>query len=182
LDEIIKRNPDQRLLTFDEAADACVKPGGVLWGFGTGLYMRALDAEQPEITDEEIGLFIDQCPPFRAACYCFVKAWFNFSLSPTHIRSAKAGRNDLMMAAYLPYGDIFLTNDYAQRRDLSDIARVARISCEVTDYQTFSRSFDLEMAQAIGSNCGTPSSGATTETEESTPAPSIPRFRLKADS
>jgi hypothetical protein len=72
-----------------------------------------------------------------------VKAWFSYSLSPTHVSIPKAGRNDLMMAAYLPYGDIFLTNDYAQRLDLADIARVAQIPCDVTPFEQFSNSFNV---------------------------------------
>lgn len=143
LDEIIKRNPHQKLCTFDEAAEACVKPGGVLWGFGIGLYARAFDNERRGITDEQVKPFIEACPPFRAACYSFVKAWFSYSLSPTHVSIPKAGRNDLMMATYLPYGDIFLTNDYAQRLDLADIARVAQIPCDVTAFEQFSNSFNV---------------------------------------
>lgn len=143
LDEIIKRNPHQKLHTFDEATEACVKPGGVLWGFGAGLYAHAFDSERPEITDDQVKLFIEACPPFRAVCYSFVKAWFSYSLSPTHVSIPKAGRNDLMMAAYLPYGDIFLTNDHAQRLDLADIARVAQIPCNVTPFEQFSNSFNV---------------------------------------
>lgn len=147
LDEVIKRTPSQRLRTFNEAADACVKDGGVLWGFGAGLYAHALKINGPELTDEQVRPFIEQSPPFRAACYCLVKAWFNFSLRPTHERIPKAGRNDLMMAVYLPYGDMFLTSDYAQKCDLTDIATVAGIPCEVTAFHDFDRSFDVSSAQ-----------------------------------
>lgn len=143
LDEIIKRNPRQKLHTFDEAAEACARPGGVLWGFGAGLYAHAFDSERPEITDERVKPFIEACPPFRAACYSFVKAWFSYSLSPTHVGIPRAGRNDLMMATYLPYGDIFLTNDYAQRSDLADIGRVAQIPCDVIPFEQFNNSFNV---------------------------------------
>jgi hypothetical protein len=144
LEEIIKRNPNQRLRTFDEAAEACVKPGGVLWGFAVGLYTHAFEmSERPQINDEEIKPFMEACPPFRAACYSFVKAWFNYSLSPTHFNIPKAGRNDLMMATYLPYANIFLTNPYGQRLDLADIARVAQIPCDVTAFEQFSDSFNV---------------------------------------
>jgi hypothetical protein len=93
--------------------------------------------------NEQVKPFIEACPPFRAACYSFVKAWFNYSLSPTHVSIPKAGRNDLMMATYLPCGNISLTNDYAQRLDLADIARVAQIPYDVIAFEQFSNSFNV---------------------------------------
>jgi hypothetical protein len=144
LDEIIRRDPKQGLNSFEEAAQASTKPGGVLWGFGIGLFNKALEGQVvPEMTDEQIQPFIDACPPFRAVCYSFVKAWYNFSLSPAHDTSPKAGRNDLMMSAYLPYCDKFLTADYAQCKDLQDIARAARLECSVMSLLEFSESLVL---------------------------------------
>lgn len=143
LDEIIKRNPAQRLNSFEEAAQASTKPGGVLWGFGIGLFKKALEGHVPEMTDEQIKPFIDACPPFRAVCYSFVKAWYNFSLGPTHDSTPKAGRNDLMMSAYLPYCDKFLTADYAQCKDLEDIAHAAKLQCKVQSLQDFTTGFSI---------------------------------------
>lgn len=143
LDSIIRRDPKQRLNSFEEAAGASTKPGGVLWGFGIGLFQHAIEGHPSELTEEQIKAFIDACPPFRAICYSFVKAWFNFALSPTHDRTPKAGRNDLMMSAYLPYCDRFLTADYAQCKDLEDIARAAALQCGVVSLEEFSASFDL---------------------------------------
>jgi hypothetical protein len=143
LAEIITRDPRQRLNSFEEAAHASTKPGGVLWGFGIGLFQRALEGNAAEMTDEQIRHFIDASPPFRAVCYSFVKAWYNFSLSPAHDATPKAGRNDLMMSAYLPYCDKFLTADYAQRTDLQDIAGAAGLDCSVVSLREFSSSFEL---------------------------------------
>jgi hypothetical protein len=144
LDDIIAKDPSQRLSDFREAADASIKPGGVLWGFGKGLYDHATGSTADGgITDDEVEVFIDVCPPFRAACYAFVMAWFNYSLSRTDVRIAKAGRNDLMMAVYLPYCDRFLTQDFAQHKDLTEIASAARLQSEVTFFEEFSRSFNL---------------------------------------
>ncbi len=143
LDEVIERDPKQRLNSFEEAAEASTKPGGVLWGFGIGLFQKALEGHVPEMTDEQIRLFIDASPPFRAVCYSFVKAWYNFSLSPAHDTTPKAGRNDLMMSAYLPYCDKFLTADYAQCKDLQDIARAAKLQCEVLSLRDFNERFNL---------------------------------------
>jgi hypothetical protein len=103
LDEIIARDPSQRLSSFSEAAEACVKPGGVLWGFGKGLYEHAVGVKSLNLADDDVRAFIEVCPPFRSACYALVMSWYNFSLSPTHTRVPRSGRNDLMMAAYSPY-------------------------------------------------------------------------------
>lgn len=143
LDEIMERDPTQRLNSFEEAAEASTKLGGVLWGFGIGLFKKALEGHVPVLTDEQIEPFIDACPPFRAVCYSFVKAWYNFSLSPAHDTSPKAGRNDLMMSAYLPYCDKFLTADYAQCKDLQDISHAAKLRCSVQPLHDFAAGFNV---------------------------------------
>ena len=142
LDEIIARDPKQHLASFRDAAQASINPGGVLWGFGKGLYDHATGNKDDGITDDEVKAFIKVCPPFRAACYALVMAWYNLSLSPTHVKIPKAGRNDLMMATYLPYCDRFLTQDFAQHRDLSAIALAAGLQTEVTLFEQFSQSFN----------------------------------------
>jgi hypothetical protein len=142
LAEIIAKDPKQHLASFSDAAEASTNPGGVLWGFGKGLYGHATGNKDAGITDDEVEAFIRVCPPFRAACYALVMAWYNFSLSPTHVKIPKAGRNDLMMATYLPYCDRFLTQDFAQHRDLSAIALVAGLHTEVTLFEQFSQSFN----------------------------------------
>ncbi len=45
LAEIIERDPTQGLNSFEEAAQASTKPGGVLWGFGAGLFKKALEGK-----------------------------------------------------------------------------------------------------------------------------------------
>lgn len=95
------------------------------------------------MTDEEVRQFIDASAPFRAVCYSFVKAWYNFSLSPTHDTTPKAGRNDLMMSAYLPYCDKFLTADYAQCKALQDITRAAKLQCQALSLRDFNDGFNV---------------------------------------
>ena len=49
--------------SFEKAAQASTKPGGVLWGFGIGLFKKALEGQfVPEMTDEQIEPFIDAVP------------------------------------------------------------------------------------------------------------------------
>lgn len=83
---------------------------------------------------------MDACPPFLAACYGLVMAWYSGSLR-VQDGTATAGRNDLMMAAYLPYSSRFVTADWAQRNELRDIAREAKVGCEILSYKEFDLSF-----------------------------------------
>ncbi len=57
-------------------------------------------------------------------------AWYNWSLRKQD-RTAAAGRNDLLMAAYLPYCKRFVTDDWAHTRALREIAKAARIECDI---------------------------------------------------
>jgi hypothetical protein len=68
--------------------------------------------------------------------------WYNGSLRE-HDGTPTAGRNDLMMATYLPYCSRFVTADWAQRKELCEIAAEAKIDCAVLSFEEFSRSFAL---------------------------------------
>jgi hypothetical protein len=47
------------------------------------------------------------------------------------------------MSAYLPYCDKFVTADWAQRKELTEIAAEAKISSEVVSFEDFDRSFAI---------------------------------------
>jgi hypothetical protein len=51
------------------------------------------------------------------------------------------GRNDLMMAAYLPYCGRFVAHDWPQEERLREISAEARIDCEGISYENFSVGF-----------------------------------------
>jgi hypothetical protein len=139
LDEILKKDPAKRPTTYRQAVEIASVHGRILLGFGAGLYERVAGKEP---TDAEIKAFMDVCPPFRATCYGLVMAWYNGSLR-TPDGTATANRNDLMMAAYLPYCDKFVTADWAQKKELIQIAAEAKIDCEVLSFEGFDRSFAI---------------------------------------
>ena len=143
-DEVLAQDPAKRPTTYQAAASIATIEGGVLWGFGQELY-RYVAGRTP--TEAEIRTFMDVCPPFRAGCYALVMAWYVGGLRPLSHESS-AGRNDLMMAAYLPYCDRFLTNDWAQEKSLREIATEARIDCDIQSCENFNASFMIE-AQGI---------------------------------
>ena len=137
LDAILAKDPSKRPTSYREAVAIAVRDGGVLWGFAQELY-RYVTGNKPD--EAEIKAFMDACPPFRAACYGLVMAWYNGSLRVQDGAPA-AGRNDLMMAAYLPYCGRFVTADWAQKNELRDIAREATVDCDILSYKDFELSF-----------------------------------------
>jgi hypothetical protein len=139
LDEILKKDLTKRPTTYQQAVEIATMERGVLWSFGAGLYERVAGKEP---SDAEIKASMDVCPPFRATCYGLVMAWYNGSLR-TPDGTATANRNDLMMAAYLPYCDKFVTADWAQRKELTEIAIEAKVGCEILSFEQFEQSFSV---------------------------------------
>ena len=137
LDAILAREPSKRPATYREAVAIAARDKGTLWFLGRGLYKYVSGSEPSEVA---IRAFMEVCPPFRAACYGLVMAWYNGSLR-VQDGTPTAGRNDLMMAAYLPYCDLFVTADWPQRKELREITVEAKIDCRVASFEEFSRSF-----------------------------------------
>jgi hypothetical protein len=140
LDEILAKDPSKRPNSYREAVAIAVRAGGVLWGVGQRLYRHVSGSEPAEA---DVRSFMDACPPFRAACYGLVMAWYNFSLRPQQDTTPPAGRNDLMTAAYLPYCERFVSDDWPQRRDLSEVATEAGLACEILSFEAFYRSLAI---------------------------------------
>jgi hypothetical protein len=136
LDTILASDPSKRPTSYQDAVAIAERDGGVLWAFGKWLYEPIA---KPEPAEDQMRSFIEVCPPFRAACYGLVMAWYNWSL---RIRDGRptAGRNDLMMAAYLPYCRRFVTDDWAQTNDLREVAVAAHIECEILSLKELERS------------------------------------------
>jgi hypothetical protein len=139
LDAILEKEPAKRPIRFGDAVAIAVRDEGVLWGVGEVLY-GYISGKEP--SEAEIKTFMNICPPFRAACYGLVMAWYNWSLRP-HGGIPAAGRNDLMTAAYLPYCDQFITSDWAHRKDLREIAAAAEVECDILSFEEFVQRLSL---------------------------------------
>ena len=139
LDAILAQNPSNRPTTYRAAVQIAALNGGVMWSFGQALYEHVAGAKP---TETEIKQFMEACPPFRAACHSLVMAWYTGSLR-TPDGKPTAGRNDLLMATYLPYCDRFITADWAQANELREIAVEAKIPCDVVLFKDFDRSFAI---------------------------------------
>jgi hypothetical protein len=68
-------------------------------------------------------------------------AWYDDSLRPLDHGGPPVGRNDLMMAVYLPYCGRFVTHDWAQEERLREISAEAQINCDVMSYEKFCTGF-----------------------------------------
>lgn len=134
LDMILAKEPSKRPKNYRKAVAIVEIEGGFLWGLGQRLY-KYISKKEP--TESDIKSFMDVCPPFRAACYGLIMAWYNWSLRDLRAQKSTAGRNDLMMAAYLPYCDLFISNDRSQRENLREIASEAKVECAILSFDEF---------------------------------------------
>jgi hypothetical protein len=119
--------------------EVAVVDGGVFWHVARGLCERVTGTP---VNNVQLRAFVAACPPFRAVCYALMMAWYNFALKLLEPNEPNPpGRNDLLMAVYLPYCGRFVAKDWAQERDLRQIAAQAEIACEVQPFKEFSEGF-----------------------------------------
>ncbi len=140
LEEIIDRHGAQAPTTFEEILPMVEAEGGLLLGFGRGLYSYVASGDTSDATVRD---FLAKCPPFRASVYAFLLAWFDRSLADRHKRERyTAGRVDLFMAIYMPYCDLFISDEGngMQQKCLREIARAAKLSTQVRSYDDFCNS------------------------------------------
>jgi len=139
LDAVIAQGA-KRPQSFAEAMrEVAMVDGGLFWHVARGLYERV---SRTPVNAVELRAFVAACPPFRATCYAMMMAWFNFALKLRQPNEPDPpGRNDLLMAVYLPYCGRFVAKDWPQERDLRQIAAQAEIACEVLSFGDFSAGF-----------------------------------------
>lgn len=116
-------------------------------GFGKGLYDAGLRADAAlrgetitvDTAPEVVQDFIDKCPPFRATLYAFLMSWYQHSARDESGERFKAGRNDLFMATYLPYCDVFVTTEIKREQEkcLKELVAVLNLRTEVLSYDDF---------------------------------------------
>jgi hypothetical protein len=103
--------------------------GGAFWHIGAGLYQRAC-GRLP--TEEQIRAFAADCPPFFALMIAMAHAQFEWTIRENQIKKSKrVSRVDLFCSIYLPYCDIYVTDDDEQRRCLIEIAAAAKLPVEI---------------------------------------------------
>jgi hypothetical protein len=133
--------------TFAEWISESKASGGSFWNTARLLYEGAFGSTSAIDTgailstppdEATLKTFTDACPPMRAMVYAMELTLYDRSLRPSNVGPAyKAGRNDQMMAVYLPYCDQFLTDDGQQLKGLREVASVAGLSVNVRSYDDF---------------------------------------------
>jgi hypothetical protein len=138
--------------SFSEWLIECRVAGGSSWNTARGLYEAAFRYKDGLIIrrsfihppdEETLELFLMACPPINAIVHAFELTHYDRSLRQPMALSFKAGRNDQMMAVYLPYCDVFLTDDGSQHRCLTEIALAARIPVKIVLYRDFRTSLSV---------------------------------------
>jgi hypothetical protein len=119
----------------------------LLRGFAKGLYDAGLRADAAlrggivsfDTSAEVVQHFMDNCPPFLATLYACLMSWYQLSARDESGERFKAGRNDLFMATYLPYCDVFVTAEIKREQEkcLKELAAVLNLRTEILAYDDF---------------------------------------------
>jgi hypothetical protein len=110
--------------------------GGAFWIMAANLYERAAGVRPAE---EQMRTFLAECPPFHALMLGLVHAQFEWSITDNPAKKRKrVGMTDLFCAIYLPYCDVYVTDDDEQRRCLTEIAAAVKLPVEIRSFAEFS--------------------------------------------
>lgn len=128
LTAVLAGGSEERAKNFAEYIQH-IQLNGQFWSFAAALYESAGTAMPCEDTIKE---FVEDCPPFRAFVYAMALASYDRCFQqPGPAPMFSAGRNDMMMPAYLPYCDQFITprrrKKGAQERCLREAAAAANV-------------------------------------------------------
>jgi len=119
----------------DELLAALNGSGGAFGSIGAGMYERVAGHRPAE---EKIRSFAAECPPFMALQLGMVHAQYDWSITDKQVkREKRVGRLDMFSAIYLPYCNLYITDDSEQRRCLSEIAVAANLPVEVLSFASF---------------------------------------------
>jgi hypothetical protein len=126
----------ERPTNADELLAHLTGVGGAFWIMAANLYERAAGVRP---TEEQIRAFAEHCPPFLALMLGLFHAQFEWSIREQPIKKNKRiGKTDLFCAIYLPFCDLYITDDEEQRRCLAEIATTAKLPVEILSLASFS--------------------------------------------
>jgi hypothetical protein len=108
---------------------------GAMWYQAQFYYDLVTTMDSTEATVKE---FAAACPPFLALIYAKFLPWYNNAVrDPNTGERVIAGSNDLYMSVYLPYVDMFVTDDEDQERALREVVRLAKLETKILSYKDF---------------------------------------------
>lgn len=123
--------------TFREAITRLDNVGNsAMWYKARFYYDLVTTTDSTEATVKE---FAASCPPFLSLIYAeFAVPWYNNAARDPNIgERVIAGSNDLYMSVYLPYVDIFVTDDKGQQKALREVVRLAKLETKILSYDDF---------------------------------------------
>ena len=133
---IFARYPDRSRPSVEEVLAAFQESGGSFWEMAARLYERAC-GHRPDL--DAVRTLIARCPPFRSILTAMVLAQHDRVIAEkTDSELAKlAGRVDVFSATFLPYCEIFVSDDRDQQRFLRKIVELTGATTEVFWFNTF---------------------------------------------
>ncbi len=143
VEPIFQRDHEPRPSKLSEVIPHAVAENGLYWSIAKDFYARA--AGTPA-SDAKIHDFAERCPPFCSAIFAMIMPWYHVTLRDWNGGERfDCGRNDLLMACYLPYADEFISaeKDGAQEKCLAEIARLAGVKTTVRSYDDFCASLTV---------------------------------------
>jgi hypothetical protein len=134
--ETVFEGGTERPASADELLTHLNGAGGAFWIMAANLYERAAGVRP---TEEQMRAFVPECPPFHALMLGLIHAQFEWSITDNPAKKRKrVGMTDLFCAMYLPYCDLYITDDDEQRRCLTEIAAAIKLPVEIRSFAEFS--------------------------------------------
>jgi hypothetical protein len=134
--EALFKEGTKRPTSADELLAHLNGAGGAFWTMAANLYERA---GGPRPTEGQIRAFAGECPPFFALMLGLVHAQFEWSIiEMPKKKGQRIGKTDLFCAIYLPYCDLYVSDDEEQRRCLTEIATAAKLPVELLSFKDLS--------------------------------------------
>jgi hypothetical protein len=131
-------DPSEKRPSLQAVVEHLMAGGGAYLTIGAGLMGRACGTEPPE---DEVKVFIERCPPFRALLIALCFSQYDRCIRGEHEPSfGKAGRYDMFSAVYLAYCRVFVTNDQGQYKALTEVAKLLERDVSILMYDKFRES------------------------------------------
>jgi hypothetical protein len=121
---------------------------GVYWKLAARMYSRGCGKQ---IDEAEAREFAEACPPFKAVLLSqCIAQYYRCIRDQRGEGTRRARRLDLFMAAYLPYCDLFVTEDVGQLNSLRLVASQAAFRAEIFAYKEFNQNLSLKLGSGPG--------------------------------
>jgi hypothetical protein len=131
---------------LNEYLDNFTAGDGPIWGVGRML----VETPERQIDDSTLRDFYNRCPPFRALLLALTVSEYERCLrAEQEGDSCRADRFDVLMSAYLPYCDDFITADEKQLRCFQAVVDKGNLLTRVRSYDEFRRAIASPLAGAL---------------------------------